>query len=190
MTEPLSLSEHVAELARRLNPPLFRKEIAKNVRGGLPSSSIPEGSPSASKPSPHLDPTDVEMLRLLAAYNRRLFLAEQAMIRGAVQKAADHLEHARVLETAVLIERHMTAKEWKEYEKNLRRAADEENAPKGRDCENDACKRRVLGGRDDPMFGGRCRRCHRYWKKHEKERPLELCVMDIDRALTKAAANT
>ncbi len=171
-----------------LDPPAFRARIYESVRGGIPSSSLGSGSRSAEKPIPALDRTDRQMLGLLAAYNKRIYLATQAVLAGDEKARLKHVEGARVLESAVLIERYMTPEQLARHVRNLRSLADEENNPKGLQCANGECGRGVRGGKDDPMIKGRCRRCHRYLAKHEQERPWELCQRDIERQLEKEAS--
>ncbi len=164
-------SERLDWLRANLHPQEMHAVLMDSVRGGLPSSSLPDGSRSADHPMPHLDRHDVEQLQILAAYGLALKQGTRAELAGRVQKAVQHLQRAHDLETGVLLQRHMSAEEWRLWRQRKEREAAEEINPRAVCCGNGNCARPVARTRDDPLCSigegddkvSRCRRCHRFW---------------------------
>ena len=176
----------VGEAYQLLHPQKFYRRIWEHVRGGLPSSSLgADGGRSAEKPIPRLDSTDLNMLALRDRYKAHIASSFTLSRQGDFGKACAALEHARVIESGVLPELHMSTAELIDHVKRLRRRADEDEGQKhtvAEDCAN--CMRKVEKTKADRMFGGRCRACHEYKRDHDGlERPRALWERDVEREL-------
>lgn len=189
----LSPEDRIRHLANQLHPDAFRKRIDDWTRGGLPSSSIPEGSRSAEKPVPHLDKNDLLFNSLMMRYGRELARFNRAYGLGRFGQAEVALRRAVDLESGILIEEHMSVEAFRDYLEKMGADAAEDADPRAVECANPACGRPVLRTADDPAVRSekdqrlRCRRCHRFLLKHKVERHRSLCELDVERALQKAA---
>lgn len=183
MTESVepTREERIQELARRLNPDAFKARIHDWTRGGFSSSSMGQGSPSAEKPDPHLDPRDFEFNMLLTSYGRELANFNRSYLAGRWNNAEQALRRAERIEACVLVEDHMSEEQLEEY----RAAA--KKGPRGLKCGNPNCKHKIMGGKKDPLLHGRCRNCGRYWAAHNGvDRSVELCERELNREIEAA----
>jgi hypothetical protein len=158
-----------------LHATAFAEQIDDFIRGGLPSSSIPEGSRSADRPLPTVEQQDKNWMRALTEYGRCL------------QEAHARLERCRILETSILVEHHMTATQIVEHRARMRRLSVELESPRAQDCANPNCRRPVERNEKDRLKGGRCLPCYDWLRTNQAERPRHLCEADIERQLTKDA---
>jgi len=163
----------IRALSEQLHATAYQEIMDDWIRGGLPSTSIPQGSPSAEKPLPHLEQADKKLMQALTEYNRNL--------DGAWRL----LERNRILETSVLVEHHMNATQRAEYRQRMARAALEEVGPRAQDCANPNCRRPVERNEKDRMKGGRCLPCYEWLRTNGAERPKHLTALDVEREAVK-----
>lgn len=168
-----------------MHPREFCRQLADWRRGGLPGASLSSGSPSAETPVPHLDKTDMVVNALLESYGQLLAAAMRAEREGRIAKAREHIARALELETGVLLQRHMTPKEWADY---LNRCSLQASGLIGATpCANPNCQRPVRNTKTDRLIEERCSACYEFRGDHEgKERPKRLCERDDER-LRKSA---
>lgn len=176
---------------QKLHPQKFYARIWETVRGGLPAASLgSDGGRSAEKPIPRLDAEDRNTLALRDSYKQRIAAAYTLTREGNYTRACQVLEYARIIESAVLPELHMTTSELVEHMKWLRRLADEDAGQRHKiatKCKNGNHEiagesRWVEGTTADPLCGGRCHLCHNYFSRERRERPVAAIVKEMQKA--------
>ncbi len=151
----------ILKCGNKLSPDLFEARNDQLIRGGLPGSSMRDGSPSATTPHIGLDKTDENALARRDEYRQNLTKALALLARNAV------------LESPLLPERYLSVVELTSLHKRMAREAVEEVSSRAGECVN--CHRAVERTPADRLISGRCWNCYRYRLDHDGiERPREL----------------
>lgn len=72
MRSPYESLVVLRSVCQELDPHAMKQAVYHHMSGSLPSSSFSDGRGSADPPFPGFDPTDAELVRIQAEYDRRL----------------------------------------------------------------------------------------------------------------------
>lgn len=172
--------EEAVELYAALNPVVYRRRSGEWIRGGLPGSSMRDGSPSSDTPNVGLDGADVGFLLARAEYARNwngavALLAEASVTAGKpqdrlVRRAVNLLERCRVLESALppLHPRYGGDDAiYRKWHREMARKNAEEKVIPSADCVE--CGKSVDNIGENRIKTGRCPACYKaHWRAREK----------------------